>query len=266
MTNRSLRIGLVGAGNVSWHLTKAFLDQGFVVSGIWNRTFEKSLVFANDFSIKACHKIDELLPICDLIVVAVKDDVIPAIACALEGFEGIVVHTAGSVELAVLNSLTHTGIFYPLQTFTTQKEISFSHIPILIESDSDEVLKELKLIAEKLSKNVVVANSVERLKVHTAAVFVNNFTNLMYSIGNDILARSNLSSDILKPLIAETASKALSGNPLELQTGPARRHDYETINKHLKVLSSFDNYSEIYSLLSEQISNRYPNPNPKNTE
>jgi hypothetical protein len=79
----------------------------------------------------------------------------------------------------------------------------------------------------------------------------------MYVIGNELLKSSDLPPEVLYPLIAETARKATTGDPLKLQTGPARRNDTLTIEKHLAALASQPKYAEIYGLLSKLISNNY---------
>jgi len=40
--------------------------------------------------------------------------------------------------------------------------------------------------------------------------------------------------------------------PLNAQTGPAKRNDTETINKHINQIENTD-YKKVYSLLSKQI-------------
>jgi predicted short-subunit dehydrogenase-like oxidoreductase (DUF2520 family) len=74
----------------------------------------------------------------------------------------------------------------------------------------------------------------------------------MYQIGNDICIENDLSFDILKPLIQETANKILRLSPNEGQTGPAKRKDIETINAHLNFLKDV-NQKEIYKLLTKSI-------------
>ncbi len=246
-------IGIIGAGNVAWHLAKVLIENGYAVVGMWNRSPEKLLDFESNFSIKIVPELQDLVSDCDLIILAISDSSIPYIAEQLTRYDGILVHTAGSVDISCLGNVENTGVFYPLQTLNRSRNVDFRTIPILIEAKTKGVLVALTAIADKISNHRLIVNSSQRLQIHTAAVFVNNFTNLMYSIGNHILVENELPADLLKPLIDETARKAISGNPKELQTGPAKRQDFITINKHLEILSKFNNYSEIYSLLSRVI-------------
>ncbi len=63
----------------------------------------------------------------------------------------------------------------------------------------------LEKVATAISDNVHAINSHQRKALHVAAVFVNNFTNYLYQLGNEICIENHVPFDILKPLILETA-------------------------------------------------------------
>jgi predicted short-subunit dehydrogenase-like oxidoreductase (DUF2520 family) len=150
-------------------------------------------------------------------------------------------------------STNNYGVFYPLQTFSKSREISFSDIPICIEANQSSTLLKLQQLAGTLSSSVHPINSEERKTLHLAAVFANNFVNHLYSIGSEILQENNLSFDLLKPLIRETAAKIETLHPLEAQTGPARRNDQGVINAQLKLLQDQPEFQKIYSFVTESI-------------
>jgi len=93
---------------------------------------------------------------------------------------------------------------------------------------------------------------VQRKALHVAAVFVCNFTNHLYQIGETICEENQLSFDLLKPLILETADKIQTLSPSEAQTGPAKRNDTTTINSHLNFLKD-ENQINIYKTLTKSI-------------
>ena len=88
--------------------------------------------------------------------------------------------------------------------------------------------------------------------MHVAAVFVNNFTNHLYQIGQEICEENQVSFDILKPLIQETAEKIKTLEPVDAQTGPAKRNDSNTIEAHLEYLTN-ENQKNIYKILTQSI-------------
>ena len=108
-------------------------------------------------------------------------------------------------------------------------------------------------MAKKLSNSVYVINSEQRKALHVAAVFVNNFTNYMYKIGDEICKKNEIPFEILQPLILETAKKVAEISPEKAQTGPAIRADSETIKNHLFLLN--DHEKEIYNLMTKSIQN-----------
>ena len=74
----------------------------------------------------------------------------------------------------------------------------------------------------------------------------------MVKLGNDICDKNQISFEILKPLIQETANKIQFLSPTDAQTGPAKREDIETINKHLNFLLD-QNQKDIYKTLTKSI-------------
>jgi predicted short-subunit dehydrogenase-like oxidoreductase (DUF2520 family) len=58
---------------------------------------------------------------------------------------------------------------------------------------------------------------------------------------------------LLLPLIKETAEGLDNMSPAKLQTGPAVRGDYTTIDKHMALLFKYPQLKKIYELFSESI-------------
>ncbi|WP_037321384.1 Rossmann-like and DUF2520 domain-containing protein [Salegentibacter sp. Hel_I_6] len=240
---------ILGAGNVAFHLFKAFSKaKNIKVTQVYNHR-DESLEYFSKFT-ETSTEIRNLKS-GDFYILALKDDVIPEIAQDLKSKNGIVLHTSGAVSLNSLECLTNLGVFYPLQTFSKNKAVDFSEIPVCIEANSIENLERIKALASAITRDIREINSEQRKALHLAAVFVNNFSNHLYSIGAEICKTNQVDFSILKPLIKETASKMESLSPKDAQTGPALRNDQKTIETHLKLLSKKD--KDIYSLLTQSI-------------
>ena len=108
-------------------------------------------------------------------------------------------------------------------------------------------------LAQSLSSHVQLINSEERKQLHLAAVFACNFSNYMYTIADELLAKNNLDLNLLKPLIIETANKIKENKPALMQTGPAKREDKAVIENHLQLLAKSKDYQDIYKLITENI-------------
>ena len=90
--------------------------------------------------------------------------------------------------------------------------------------------------------------------MHLAAVFACNFVNHMYAVGEGIVRSAGLPFDVLKPLLAETAAKALdAASPADVQTGPAVRNDLPTMVRHRALLAADPRLENIYSIISNNI-------------
>jgi predicted short-subunit dehydrogenase-like oxidoreductase (DUF2520 family) len=245
-----IQVSIIGSGNVAQHLIQAFAK---------TTEIELVQVFSRKpellFSLVPNHKIISdynLLKAVDLIIIAVSDDAIAIVSAQITLKNQLVVHTSGSVSMDALNSKNRHGVFYPLQTFSVSKEIDFKLIPICLEATTRKDYQILEKVAKSISDVTYNINSEQRKALHVAAVFVSNFVNHLYQIGNELCLENDLSFEILKPLITETANKIQTLSPTQAQTGPAKRNDTQTIKAHLSFLTN-DNQKEIYKLLTKSI-------------
>ena len=132
---------------------------------------------------------------------------------------------------------------------------SIPEIPFLIDGNNEAVIKTIYDFAKTLSGDVQVINDEDRLKLHTAAVIVSNFTNHLYAIAEDFCKKEHVSFDLLKPLIMETAARIKDQSPGDVQTGPAVRKDIHTLDKHLRILSQYPKLRTTYLRLTDSIMN-----------
>jgi len=249
-----LNIVFLGFGNVNSHLFNAlYKTNEITVKQIFNRNFIKIISpFENVPFTDTVSKIEEA----DIYIIGIPDDAISAFSESLSFQNKLVVHTSGGVSMDALSNKNRRGVFYPLQTFSKERAVDFKNIPICIEAENTKDLELLRNLGETISEKVVGITSENRAKLHLAAVFVNNFTNHLYQIGSEILKDNDLPFDLLKPLIVETASKIETLSPEEAQTGPAKRNDLKTIEKHLHLLEN-SRYRKLYELLTEEIKQNY---------
>ena len=224
---------VIGKGNVGTHLYNALSEADNV-----NVTLINSRKLEN-------------IPQADVTIIAVSDDAITKVSSKIKN--SFVVHTSGSVAMKSLKNSKRKGVFYMLQTFSKNKKVNFSEIPFCLEAEKYEDLKLLETLAKTIGKNIYHINSEQRKALHVAAVFVNNFTNHLYKIGNDICTEHNVPFEVLQPLIQETSAKIKSISPKVAQTGPAIRKDKKTIKNHLELLDK--QQQKIYKILTKSIQN-----------
>ena len=131
---------------------------------------------------------------------------------------------------------------------------NFTAIPMCLETENSSDYTLLEKLASSISNSVIKIDGKQRKALHVSAVFVSNFTNHLYQVGNEICIENNIPFSILQPLIEETAQKIKSLSPKDAQTGPAVRNDTKIIEKHYDFLTN-ENQKEIYKILTKSIQN-----------
>ncbi|WP_405566741.1 Rossmann-like and DUF2520 domain-containing protein [Polaribacter sp. Asnod6-C07] len=224
---------VVGTGNVGFHLYNVFSNIDKIqVTQISSRKLQD-------------------IPKADITIIAVSDDAIAEVSSKINNT--LIVHTSGACSIQELKNSTQKGVFYMLQTFSKNKKVNFSEVPFCLEAENEQDYKLLENLANLISDKTYSINSEQRKILHVAAVFVNNFTNHLFKIGNDICNNYNVPFEILMPLIQETATKIKVLSPEKAQTGPAVRKDQKTIKNHLALLNK--DQQKIYTILTESIQN-----------
>ncbi|MCX6280776.1 MAG: DUF2520 domain-containing protein [Bacteroidetes bacterium] len=247
-------IVIIGAGNLATHLALALHRKGVNVIQVLNRTRHAGERLARRVGAGYTDDFRAADLGADLFLLAVSDSSIEEVAKNLQLKAQLLVHTSGSVDLSVLkNASLNIGVFYPLQTFSKEKRINFSNIPVCIEANTKENEEKLVQLARLLSNKVQILSSSQRKVLHMTAVFAGNFSSFMYTIAEDLLKKHDIPFSLLKPLIQQTAATAKNEDVFSRQTGPAVREDTKIIDEHLEMLSKHGVYMEIYDLISKSI-------------
>ena len=249
-----MRICLIGAGNLATQLGMALSEKGHQIVQVWSRTSESAAELASKLKCPYTTEVSSLVSETDIYIIAISDTAIESILTKRIWGKTMVVHTAGSTPMSILAPYcTNFGVFYPFQTFTIAKKVDFDQVPVCIEANTPQNLEVLNELAQSISQNIKIFDSNQRQQIHLAAVFVCNFVNHFYTIGEALLQEKGLNFEILKPLILETASKVVSQSPESSQTGPASRNDTIVMDKHLAMLANHPDLKHLYSLISERI-------------
>jgi predicted short-subunit dehydrogenase-like oxidoreductase (DUF2520 family) len=260
-----MKISIVGTGNVAFHLGKRLMEQGVSINQVIGRDLLKTTGLADILKTKSATFMSPIDTSSDVFVIAVSDTAIAEVAEKLSKSvsDSLVVHTSGSIPSTVLQPFfRYYGAFYPLQTFSMGRQPNFETIPVFINFMNPPPQYPpdfLRQLAQKVSPKVYDLSDEDRLTLHVAAVFVNNFVNHLFKIGSEIVGKQDLPFDVLLPLIEETVHKIRQNPPSEMQTGPAKRGDDSVIEKHLAFIEKHTpQYDLLYTLLSTSI-----NPNLK---
>lgn len=251
---KSYDVVLLGAGNVGYHLANRLKDAGHTILQVYSRSLKSAETLAAQVTAEPIHELAQISKNASVYIIALRDDIIAGVALQLELDGKLVLHTSASIPMEVLISASEKfGVLYPLQTLTKGIDIDFRHVPLCIEASDENVNKQLHSFANSLSDRVFYLDSGKRKALHVSAVIVNNFSNHLFHVAEEILHKENLDFDLLKPLIKETVRKLDSFSPHEIQTGPAKRNDLRTIDEHLHYLDEYPDVKEIYLVMTESI-------------
>lgn len=246
---------IIGSGNVATSLVYSLLQNRKNIIQIYSRNKNNAEHLAGIADCSYTVNLKELNTDADLYIIAIQDDAIESVISQLLLKNGILVHTAGSVEMNILKSASNNyGVLYPLQTLNKNKIIDFyNKVPLCVEANTEETRKLLYELSLLLSKKVIDIDSEQRKIVHLAAVFANNFTNYMHISASRILKQANISTEILKPLIIETSDVNNETEIYKKLTGPAIRKDIKTIEKQIEILKDFPDLKNVYEIITENM-------------
>lgn len=250
-------IAIIGAGNVATSLALSFADAGVPPVAVWSRSEASACMLGGSVACPSFTNI-ESMPDADIVIISVVDDALPEVARAVVArySHSLVLHTAGSISMELLHAAgcNNYGVFYPMQTFSKGRRVSFSTVNIFVEGCNEQACNIAESLACKLGAKVHRATSEQRRYLHLAAVFACNFSNAAYAMAAELLERNGLPFDAMLPLIDETAAKVHKLSPREAQTGPARRGDTAVMQCQRELLDG--ELRAAYDLFSEYIQNK----------
>lgn len=254
--NERRNIVFIGAGKLATNLSVALREAGFHIAQVYSRTESSARLLAGRLGCDWTNATANINEDADIYIYALTDSVLPYLANLPIGKDNALhLHTAGSMEKEVFRNKKKFGVLYPFQSFSKERLVAFTHIPILAEGNDKATEEEICDLARHLSDNVYKAGLEQRERLHLAGVFANNFTNCMYAIAEEELQKAHLPFSLLLPLIEETAHRVADISPREAQTGPAVRHDKNVMNKHLELLKDDSSLEQLYRIISANIEN-----------
>lgn len=245
---------LIGSGRVASQIAPALCVGGMRCQGVYSPTLAHAEALSKRLGCPAISGLEELIKLSvDVTIVAVKDDVISDVVAQFPSdYPATVLHTSGGTPIEVLAAVPHYGVLYPMQTFSPERALVASEIPIFYESSDEESEDTILAITKALgSRTALYLNSSDRAKLHIASVFACNFVNHLYAEADEIMHSIGLDFSVLLPLVRETLDKASEFPPHMVQTGPAIREDHKTIERHLSCLQGSS--KELYEVLTKAI-------------
>jgi predicted short-subunit dehydrogenase-like oxidoreductase (DUF2520 family) len=257
LTKSIQSISIVGSGKVAHYLALEWHKYGYHIAFIVARNAKAGKALAKQCGAKYSADSQSALS-SDVVVLAVSDDAIAAVQKPFKGYKGLLLHCAGSVNMQVLSASKRRGVIYPLQSVQSApmpKDFTF-----LIEAEQSKDLSLIKALLKACQLHFVKADSAQRLHYHLAAVIVNNFTNALISIADQLISDFDLQAKPLQAMLQKTVQTALQKGGYESQTGPAKRGDFGTLKQHEQLLKQQPLVLAVYKSLSAYIYHTHQTP------
>lgn len=237
------RVAVVGPGRVGLSLARALVARGDTVAVLGRQAQALPEPLA-----PASPHWESILGASDLIVIAVPDDAIGAVALRLArsnamGDRHAVLHTSGLHDRSSLVALDASGAalgsWHPLQTFTvaTGDPDRLAGAPAIVEGDA-RALAAAHALSQQLGMTPVVELTADRkASYHAAAVFASNYVVVLADIAERLArdADDDWPDGLFQPLMRQTVANLAAG-PAAALTGPVRRGDAGTVERHLQAL------------------------------
>lgn len=222
---------VIGAGRAGGSLASALSAVGWHVDGPLDRTAALAGA-ASD---------------ADIVILAVPDRAVEAVARGIEPGDAVLVHVAGALGLDVLAPHPRTASVHPLVSLPSP-EVGARNLRGAWFATAGEETATARIVAALDGRGVEVADA-DRIRYHaTAVVAANHLVALLGQV--ERLARSiDVPLDAYLDLARGALDNAASLGPAAALTGPVARGDWDTVASHLDALP--DGERALYSLLAD---------------
>ena len=246
-----MRISFIGSGNVATHFALAMYNRGHVIEQIYSRDLSHAQHLADRVVAEPINSFDQLRPTSNVYIIAVTDDALYDVVLDLHLNDALVLHTSGAVPIKVLKKTSSRyGVIWSPQSFVRDVAVEYNQLPFCIEGSDEETEKEIAEFIGMISPYIYHTTFKQRQYLHLSSVFVNNFSNALYAVAQQLCKRHKIDFEILYPLIMTTAKRVQWGDVKYQLTGPAVRGDEKTLDAHRKLLAKDPDLLNLYNELT----------------
>lgn len=214
---------------------------------------------------------EDLIKITDIFIIAVQDNNIKEVLMEFKKYKPLLknkyfIHTSGTFTSDVFPKQIFTesslGSFHPAQTFSkvvNKNNKQLSNIYFGIEGNLKTRKLMIKLTSDFNSKYIIFSKKQKEI-YHLSCVVISNFLFANFYFLKVLSKSLNITEKnfikILEPLFKQTYTNIKYNGVSNSITGPIERGDYQTIEKHLKLIHrKFKSFNRFYKEVSKIIYN-----------
>jgi predicted short-subunit dehydrogenase-like oxidoreductase (DUF2520 family) len=271
MTARSPNTFIVGAGAVATALAGSLRQAGVPVLGLWARRPEAARAAAALAGVAAFSPAPpDLLLEAEVVIVAVKDDAVGEVASrlcgtGLVGERHVLLHCAGAAPAAtafasVLGKVGGVGTLHPLRAIASAADVvrnrgSLRGTVFGVEGDARGAAAATVLVAA-LGGTPLAIDGATMARYHAAAAIAANFAVAVLDAAVEVLASGGVDRAdalaALAPLAQGALANAAARGTADGLTGPIRRGDVGTVERHLEALAGDAELALLYRVLGRR--------------
>lgn len=281
MTARTPNVFVVGAGPVATALAGALRLGGVPVLGLWARTPARARAAGAIAGVAAYSAAPpDLLLEADVVILAVRDDAITdvarmLVATGLVNRHHTLVHCSGAVSAAealaaVAGEVGGMAMMHPLRAIpdgrTAMRAMKGSTFGI--EGD-ERGRRDAQALVAAMGARALELGGVEVAAYHAAAAIASNYLVVLLAQASELLAEVGIApeqgSEALVALAEGTLANLRERGVDAALTGPIRRGDRATVERHLAALSARPDVAQLYRALGRRavaLARRAPDPAP----
>jgi len=243
-----MRIALVGPGRAGQSIAISANGAGHDVAAVAARDIEQATVVARRFDAVPL-AIGEPVPPVDLVIIAVTDDAIEAVAGEIapvaRNAAASAIHLSGATPVSALQAFGDHGVaigsFHPLQTMPTPELGARRLAGAWVAVTADEPLRStLYDLAETIGLHPFDLRDDDRLAYHAAAAAAANFPIAALAIAERLFEAKNVPFDAARPLVDAIVANAFDSGPEASLTGPIARGELDVVRRQCEALGAWD--------------------------
>lgn len=259
---------VVGAGPVATALAGALRLGGVPVLGLWARKPAAARAAGSTAGVAAFSSAPpDILLECGVVILAVRDQVIGEVAqmlvnTGLINKRHVLLHCAGAssaLELlgGVTGSVAGVGTMHPLSAIADGKSAMRTLKGTVFGVEGDEVGRTTaSRLVEAIGGIVLALDGTQMASYHAAAALASNYVVAAMDAAAAVLASTGVSADdaarALVPLAEGALRNITAHGTTRGLTGPVRRGDAVTVQRHLEALRGKPELVEIYRALARR--------------
>jgi predicted short-subunit dehydrogenase-like oxidoreductase (DUF2520 family) len=254
-------LSLVGPGRAGSAFGRSWLAAGGTLADVIARDPASAREAVARLGSGAPRGIAGLEADCDILILAVPDDAIAAVASVLAGRLRCrtAFHLSGALPASVLEALrgggASVGALHPLRVFTGSADETWAGAFVAIEGDAAALSVAEELVSAVGARAHRIATEAKPL-YHAAATLAAGGTVALISLAVRAWARAGIPEGEARQALAElserAAAAAVSRDFAEAFTGPVARRDTGTLEAHRNALVSFPDLARLYQLFARE--------------